>query len=676
VKTARRPPALRVFLVRALLAVLLPVVVVGGWLHYRSAQYAAQEFAQQLAGEVAERVRERIEAFFDVPQRVVAYQLEQARTGLLRYDDVAILSRQFLLQIAQQPQLTFVSMGLADGRYVAGSRPPLGADRQPRILLANPADGGAVEVFRVGLDDRPTERVSRSDAGFDPRRRPWYETAAAHNRMSWYAPYRYRIDDLQGAYGDIGIGVSAPVRADDGTLVGVVAADVALSQIDDFLSTVALDLGGVAFMADADGMVLASSAGAADGRDAKARAGPPRLESSNIPVLRAMGEVLRLSPQPQGSRFIEAAGQRHLARWWTHPLPQGPELTVGIVLPESRFNSPMRGALRNIVYLTLAVMLACVLLAVHVAGRVVRPLAALGDWAARLTRGDWQARAPATHSIRELTAVADAMRYMADHLKEHAEQLEHVVAQRTAALEQALRAVEKTLEDQRHFIAMLSHEVRSPVAVVHTAAQLLVSRLRHDPSQRAVVERILRGSTRLVSFFDNCLTQDRMDSHNFALEPVPVDVGAMVTWVVDNAAQLTSGHALQATVESGLPLLHGDQVLLRILLTNLLSNAFKYTPPGTAVGLQVSRHGSHCRFMVEDEGPGIPPQEAEIVFEKYRRGRAAEGQPGAGLGLALVQRIAALHDGTVVLEGREPHGSRFIVDIPFEPSAKTSVQEP
>lgn len=72
-----------------------------------------------------------------------------------------------------------------------------------------------------------------------------------------------------------------------------------------------------------------------------------------------------------------------------------------------------------------------------------------------------------------------------------------------------------------------------------------------------------------------------------------------------------------------------------------------------------------CRFTMEDEGPGIPLEERRLVFEKYCRGRAAEGKPGAGLGLALVQRIVELHDGMIELQARQPRGTRFVIDIPL-----------
>ena len=83
------------------------------------------------------------------------------------------------------------------------------------------------------------------------------------------------------------------------------------------------------------------------------------------------------------------------------------------------------------------------------------------------------------------------------------------------------------------------------------------------------------------------------------------------------------------------------------------------------MSISVHQAEGHCRFVIEDEGPGIPPEEQKLVFEKYRRGRTAEGKPGAGLGLALVKRIVDLHGGTVQLQAAQPQGTRFVIDIPL-----------
>lgn len=660
--------ALRTFLISALLIVLLPVVMASGWFFYRSALNATEQFAQQIADEVSGRVREKVIAFFDIPQRVVTFNVEQAKAGYLDYAHPEELMRQFLLQIRQQPQLTFVSMGMADGQYYSASRPPLGVDKDLRMLRAHITEDRAMEVFRVDGANKRGERISHSDIHFDARTRPWYKSAIWNGGMSWYAPYRYLIEDVQGTYAAMGMGVSAPVFADNGVMIGVTTADLALSQVSDFLKSVASESGSVAFLADSGGELLATSTDESSFRlDASKNDNRVKTADSKNAMLRAVGQLISSTSHVEGNHFIEVNGARHLARWWTHQLPYGPELTMGIILPESQFNTPLHGVLRNVIYLTLAVMLASVLFAVFVANRVVSPLATLNDWAARLITGNLTAVAPKSSPIRELIALSDAMGYMAGHLKLHAENLEQEVAQRTTELEQAMAVIERALTDERQFTAMLSHEVRSPLAVIDTAAQLLSFRLKGDAAQLALVERIRRGSARLSNFFDNCLTQDRIDSQNFAVQPAPIDVRRMVSWVVDSCSQLANDQAVDLDVAPDLPALQGDDVLLRIALTNLLSNAFKYSPHGTTVAIRVWRDAAVCCFAVEDCGPGIPNEEVALIFEKYRRGRGAEGKPGAGLGLALVARIATLHGGSVRVEGRDTQGSRFVLTVPFQP---------
>lgn len=656
--------ALRTFLIGALLVVLLPIMVASGWFFYRSALNATEQFAQQIADDVSDRVREKVIAFFDIPLRVVTFNVEQAKAGYLSYTQPEELMRQFLLQIRQQPQLTFVSMGMVDGQYYAGSRPPLGANKDLRMLRARIADNRAMEVFSVNDANKRGERISHSNIHFDARVRPWYKSAVWSGVMAWYAPYRYLIEDEQGAYMAMGMGVSAPVFSESGTMVGVATADLALSQVSDFLKLVASQSSSIAFLADSAGELLATSTPEPSFHlDASRNDYRVKTAESVDPILRVVGQRIRDTAAAEGNHFITVNGTRHLARWWTHQLPHGPELTMGVVLPESQFNTPLHGILRNVLSLTLAVMVASVLFAIFVTDRVVQPLASLSAWAARLTQGDWSATPPKSSPIRELTGLSSAMGVMAGHLKQHADSLEHDVAERTIELEKAMSVIEQALTDERQFIAMLSHEVRSPLAVIDTAAQLLSFRLKDDPAQLAVAERIRRGSARITNFFDNCLTQDRIDSQNFGVQAAPIDVKRMVSWVTESYAQLAINQHFDVAVAADLPMVEGDEVLLRIALTNLLSNAFKYSPEGATVELQVWSDDEACHFAVDDCGVGIPDEEVALIFHKYRRGRAAEGKPGAGLGLALVERIATLHGGRVSVSRRDNGGSRFVLSI-------------
>jgi signal transduction histidine kinase len=235
-------------------------------------------------------------------------------------------------------------------------------------------------------------------------------------------------------------------------------------------------------------------------------------------------------------------------------------------------------------------------------------------------------------------------------------------------LQIALEELTQSEAQQRQFIAMLSHEVRSPLAVIDATAQVLEQRLHNDTSLMPLVARVRRGAVRLAYFFENSITQDRIDSGNFALQVCDVDIAKMAHWAKESAEQLSNEHQIVLAMPSEpFPVLMGDPTLLRMLLSNLLTNALKYSPSKTTVTLRITIVGNTCRMEVLDEGPGIPKHEQSLIFKKYTRGAAAERTSGAGLGLALVERVTALHQGAVRLESQPGSGAHFIVDIPLNP---------
>lgn len=265
--------------------------------------------------------------------------------------------------------------------------------------------------------------------------------------------------------------------------------------------------------------------------------------------------------------------------------------------------------------------------------------------------------------------------------------LEESVAQRTAELQASLhdlqatqarliasekralegqRVAHEALAGQRQFIAMVSHEFRSPLAVIDAAVRLLAVKLDQASGTAPVLARIRRGVARLSGFLDNCLTEDRLDSDGMSLHPEPVDLAVLAAAVRDGAQLGSEQHRIIVELASALVLLRADPQLLRILLLNLLGNAIKYSPPGAEVRLCIGLEDGWCRFDVIDRGAGIAADELPLVWQKYRRGRGAQATPGAGLGLALVARIVELHRGRVEIDSREGEGTRVTVRLPLE----------
>lgn len=232
-------------------------------------------------------------------------------------------------------------------------------------------------------------------------------------------------------------------------------------------------------------------------------------------------------------------------------------------------------------------------------------------------------------------------------------------------LQLAKEAAELALAEQRQLIAMISHEYRSPLAVIDSATQLLSIKLAAESDMTPILARIRRGVFRLTNFLDNCLIEGRMDSYGLTLNSSANDLYALAESVMENARHISESHRFVTELDPDLPLLDADPQLLGIMLHNLLGNAIKYSPPESEVRLRIRRIGQACSFEVIDQGCGISADELPFIFQKYMRGRAVTSIPGAGLGLSLVAKIVALHGGHIEMQSREGEGTHVTVTIPL-----------
>ena len=233
------------------------------------------------------------------------------------------------------------------------------------------------------------------------------------------------------------------------------------------------------------------------------------------------------------------------------------------------------------------------------------------------------------------------------------------------ALHRAKEAAELALAEQRQLIAMISHEYRSPLAVIDSATQLLSIKLSAESNTAHIIARIRRGVFRLTSFLDNCLIEGRMDSEALILRSSAIDFHALAATLKENIQLISDDRRFITELDPDLPALDGDPQLMGIMLFNLLGNAIKYSPAGSEVRLCIRHTGQACSFEVIDQGCGIPADELPFIFKKYVRGRTVTSIPGAGLGLSLVAKIAAMHGGRVEVKSREGEGTHVTVTIPL-----------
>lgn len=214
-------------------------------------------------------------------------------------------------------------------------------------------------------------------------------------------------------------------------------------------------------------------------------------------------------------------------------------------------------------------------------------------------------------------------------------------------------------------LSSVSHDLRTPVGVILGAAETLLD-TKAEVSAHArneLVATIRDEADRLARLLRNLLEMTRIAGGGMHLAcewHVPEEI---VGGALARLEPQLVGRPVRVDIEPGLELVRVDGTLVEIVLVNLVENATKYTPPGTAIDVVVGRRGSAACFEVLDAGPGLPLGSPDALFEKFVRGHA--GAEGVGLGLAICRAIVEAHGGRITARARDDGpGARFVVDLP------------
>jgi signal transduction histidine kinase len=284
-----------------------------------------------------------------------------------------------------------------------------------------------------------------------------------------------------------------------------------------------------------------------------------------------------------------------------------------------------------------------------------RPLEQLVEAAGRLAAGDRSARVE-VGGLSETATLGAAFNEMARELE----------------LEEGRRDELDRLKDE--FVLTASHELRSPLTSVQGFAELLM--LDKDsltPRQRETVEIILDNCRHLVRLLNDLLDLARSDAGRLSIRPQPTEVAPLVEDVVRTMRAQTeaASQTLTEQVEPDLPPINVEADRIRQILVNLLTNAHEYTPEGASIGVAARAVGAEVEISVSDDGPGIPPDQLERIFERFTRGDAGLTQRvgGTGLGLAISKSLVELHGGSISAESEVGRGSTFHVRLPVVTSA-------
>ncbi len=291
---------------------------------------------------------------------------------------------------------------------------------------------------------------------------------------------------------------------------------------------------------------------------------------------------------------------------------------------------------------------------------------------------------------RSIRYAAEARRHEIS-LRQAREELQERVEERSASLETMNAALEAEVAERRRaeqklrdvdrrkneFLATLAHELRNPLAPIWHATEILsrVGDGEKDRGRAAEARKVIeRQVTHLVRLIDDLLDVSRIKHGKVGLKPERVSLASVVESALEATRPLflSRGHAIDIALPEAPVVLHGDPVRLAQILTNLLSNAARYTEPGGTVRVEAARESEAVLVRVVDSGIGIPAAKLADIFEMFGQAATAEtvGRGGLGIGLTLAKQLAELHGGSLSAASEGPgRGSVFTLRLPLAAGA-------
>jgi PAS domain S-box-containing protein len=234
-------------------------------------------------------------------------------------------------------------------------------------------------------------------------------------------------------------------------------------------------------------------------------------------------------------------------------------------------------------------------------------------------------------------------------------------------LESALERERETTNAYRNFVSMVSHQFRTPLAILDSSAQRILRRGAELTQDELVtrIQKIRNAGTRLTRLVESVLNAAKLDAGTIEVNPASYNLVDLVMDICERQREVSSQADIRFDVPDVPVRVYCDGMLIEQVVVNLLSNAIKYSGDTPIVEIKIWMDGSRAFCSVRDWGIGIPADEISKIFDRFYRARTATGIAGTGIGLNFAQRIMHLHGGDIQVESYEAAGSLFTFDLPI-----------
>ena len=519
--------SLRAVLIVPFFLQIFMAVGLTGYFSLRHGQRAVNDLASQLSREITARIEQHVRDYVAQPHLVHQVHGVAAKYGNLDLADFSILERYFWEQLQQFDSFSSIYFGNSQGEFIGVQR----RDQEEFVLwLMQQSDAPERKTYRL---DNQGKRVELLDTQpFYPRTRPWYQTAFYSGKPTWSPIYQFASLD----YAHLGITPAVPIYGESDELQGVLAIDLTLSQISDFLRRLEISPSGQAFIIERSGAMVASSAAerslmTADKTPQRLRAinsREPLVQKAVQYLIKACGSLNQIDTHQQFTSALD--GQQHLLE--VTPLRDGKGLDwlIVVIIPKADFMGQINRNIRTTILLCLGALGLAATFGVFTSRWIARPILRLSQ-ASQAIAQSARSKNPGNlkqtvdiKGIQELEILAQSFNQMTRQLQvsftkleKTNEALETRVEQRTAALQQAKAAADAANRAKSQFLANMSHELRTPLNAILGFTQLLLKDGSIKPEHQANLGIVNRSGERLLALINDVLEMSKIEAGQVSL---------------------------------------------------------------------------------------------------------------------------------------------------------------